>query len=71
MPRTSFFKEFRERHRSLACREKRHEECDGEVIVGDPIAWPAKKKQCSCECHLTSFERMKLARAKREKKITK
>jgi hypothetical protein len=71
MPRNSFFKEFRERHRSLACREGRHGECDGEVIVGDPTAWPVKRKNCSCDCHLTPIERLRKERPRKEQRFTR
>jgi hypothetical protein len=71
MPRDSFFKELKVRKVCLNCREGFHEGCALEVVVGDPTAWPAKKKPCSCECQMTPYERLKVARAKRENKITK
>ena len=70
MSRDSFFKEFRERHRSLACREKRHDDCELEVVVGDPLASPLKKKQCACDCHLTPAERLRKERQRKEQRFT-
>jgi hypothetical protein len=71
MPRKSFFQELRSRYYTAACREGRHPECDGEVIVGDPTAWPAKRKNCSCDCHLTPVERLRKERLRKEQRFTR
>lgn len=51
MPRPDFFKDINEKHRSVECRSARHRGCPLEVVVGDPLAYPAKVKPCTCVCH--------------------
>ncbi|MGB6870901.1 MAG: hypothetical protein WBD93_14895 [Acidobacteriaceae bacterium] len=71
MPRDSFFKELKIKKVCLNCREGFHEGCSPEVVVSKEDAWPVRKRGCACECQLTPYEKLKIARAKREKKITK
>jgi hypothetical protein len=57
MPRKSFFDEIRQRHISAECKERRHEDCDGRYY---PSEWLEHDKPCSCHCHLTMAQRMRL-----------
>lgn len=51
MPRKSFFEEIRKRYISPECAANNHEDCELEVIIGDPMDYPIRHKPCGCICH--------------------
>lgn len=57
MPRKNFFTEFHIQVTSINCVEQRHSDCDGYVPREE---FTGHDKPCSCHCHLTMAERMRL-----------
>lgn len=51
MPRRSFFDEFRRRYLTKECKGRRHNDCEGEVILSNGVDSPIKQKPCDCVCH--------------------
>lgn len=57
MPRKSFLEDLRKQHVSIACKERRHEDCDGSVQREE---FNGHDHECNCHCHLTMAQRMRL-----------